>query len=306
MRRLLIPLSLLACLALLPAVSADAATLRCKKTHGTELAHSTVVKIYKVKAGPTSKKYRFFGCAKPNGVVTPLTESFTGSDVKMVAAKGAFAAFTRTISKQDTIAVVDARTGKKRHGLFPPGNIDFDIDPRTPQIGAARINAQGELVVAYVGLGDGSSTDSTTYIYAFDNGGGGYYDEGQLLDSGTSSKLKPSSIKLDGEDVTWTHDGAARSAKIGQVPLSILFDSASTGAGDVTAANGISCHLTSDSLAGNCVGSFDSGATVTITAHSATGSGTVTISGGCSASQTSTASCDVKVARASSVKVKFS
>ena len=132
--------------------------------------------------------------------------------MKLVAAKGAYVAFTRTISGRDTIAVVDARTGKKRHGLYPPGDIEFDIDPATPQIAAARINTDGELVVAYVGLGDGSSTDSTIYIYAFDK----RYHE-QLLDSGTSSKLIARSIRLSGRDVSWTHDGVKRTAKIGEV-----------------------------------------------------------------------------------------
>ena len=125
--------------------------------------------------------------------------------MKLVAAKGAYGAFTRTISKQDTIAVVDARTGKKRHGLYPPDAIEFDIDPATPQIGAARINTEGELVVSYIGLGDGASTDSTIYIYAFDRN----YHE-QLLDSGTSSKLDAKSIRLSGKDLSWTHDGTKR------------------------------------------------------------------------------------------------
>lgn len=301
-RHLQISLALAAAFAVLPASGASAAQKRCNQTHGTELAKSKVVKVYKVKTGSS---YRFYGCAKPKGPVIALTQSFKGNAVKMVAAKGAFAAFTRTIGKEDTIAVVDARTGKKRHGLYPPSGIEFDVDPDTPQIGAAKINEQGELVVSYVGLGDGSSTADTVYIYAFDNSGD-YYDEGQLLDSGSSSKLSAKSIKLSGEAVSWTHDGKTRSATIGQVPLSILGDPLSSKEGDVTAEGGISCHLTKDSVDGNCIGSFDSGDTVTITAKAATPGGTVTISGGCSASQTDTATCDVKLAKASSVKVKFS
>ncbi len=183
---------------LLPAADAAAAKpARCDKTKGTELAHSAVVKVYKVKSGPS---YRYFGCAKPRGPVVALTKPFQGRDVKLVAAKGAYVAFTRTISGRDTIAVVDARTGKKRHGLYPPDEIEFDVDPSTPQIGAARVNARGELVVSYIGLGDGSSTDSTVFIYAFDLD---YHD--QLLDNGTSSKLRAKSIKLSGRTVSWTH-----------------------------------------------------------------------------------------------------
>jgi len=99
---------------LLPAADAGAAAKRCNKTHGTDLAHSSVVKVYKVKTGSS---YRFYGCAKPRGPVVALTKPFRGKQVKLVAAKGAYAAFTRTISGRDTISVVDARTGKKRHGL---------------------------------------------------------------------------------------------------------------------------------------------------------------------------------------------
>jgi hypothetical protein len=289
---------------LLPATTAEAATKRCDKTHGTELAHSKVVKVYKVRAGTS---YRFFGCAKPRGPVIALTQPFKGSAVKLVAAKGAYVAFTRTISGRDTIAVVDARTGKKRHGLYPPGEIEFDIDPSTPQIGAARVNTKGELVVSYIGLGDGSTTDSTVYIYAFDRN----YNE-QLLDSGTSSKLKAKSIELSGEDVSWTHDGATRTAKIGEVPLSVTSGGGPL-AGDVTTSpeGGIACHVAPAGLTGTCVGSFSPNDYVTVTATGAPNA-TVTISGGCSAvhapvagQASSVATCAVRLNSAKSVKVTF-
>lgn len=293
-------------LLLLPAGSAAAATIkRCDRTHGTELAHSSVVKVYKVKSGAS---YRFFGCARPRGPVVALTKPFKGRDVKLVAAKGAYAAFTRTISGRDTISVVDARTGKKRHGLYPPGDIEFDVDPRTPQIGAARVNTQGELVVSYIGLGDGASTDSTVYIYAFDKG----YHE-QLLDSGTSSKLSATSIKLSGEQVSWTHGGATRSAKIGEVALSVTSGGGPT-AGDVATSpeGGIACHVASSGLTGTCVGSFAPGDYVTVTATGAP-TATVTIGGACSAvhapkagQATSVATCSVRMNSAKAVKVTFS
>lgn len=291
---------------LLSAADAGAAgPKRCNTTSGTDLAHSKVVKVYKVK---TASSYRFFGCAKPRGPVVALTKPFRGREVKLVAAKGAYVAFTRTISGRDTIAVVDARTGKKRHGLYPPNEIEFDIDARTPQIGAARVNARGELVVSYVGLGDGSSTDSTIYVYAFDN----EYNE-QLLDSGTSSKLKATSIRLSGEDVSWTHDGATRTAKIGEVSLSVTSGGGPT-AGDVTTSpeGGIACHVAPSVLTGNCVGSFAPNTAVTVTATGARNA-TVTISGGCSAvhapvagQATSVAMCTVRLSSAKSVRVTFS
>jgi|GEM_PF-6572115 len=295
----------LACAALLPAADAAAAGKRCNQTHGTELAHSAVVKVYKVRSGDS---YRFFGCAKPRGPVIALTQPFRGKAVKLVAAKGAYVAFTRTIRGQDTIAVVDARTGKKRHGLYPPGDIEFDIDTRTPQIGAARVNTKGELVVSYIGLGDGATTDSTVYIYAFDN----TYNE-QLLDSGTSSKLSAKSIKLSGEDISWSHDGQTRTAKIGEVPLSVTSGGGPT-AGDVTTSpeGGIACHIATATLTGNCVGSFTPNERVTVTAKGA-GNATVTISGGCSAvhapvagQATSVATCTVNLNSAKAVKVTFS
>ena len=291
---------------LLPAADAAAATAkRCDRTHGTELAHSAVVKVYKVKTGPS---YRYYGCAKPRGPVVALTKPFKGKDVKLVAAKGAYVAFTRTISGQDTIAVVDARTGKKRHGLYPPEEIEFDVDPRTPQIGAARVNTRGELVVSYIGLGDGSSTDSTVYIYAFDLD---YHD--QLLDSGTSSKLSAKSIKLSGKNVSWTHDGVQRSAKIGEYALSVTSGGGPT-AGDVTTSpeGGIACHVAPAGLTGTCTGSFAPNDYVTVTATGAK-TATVTISGGCSAvhapvagQASSVATCKVTMNRAKSVKVTFS
>jgi len=289
---------------LLPAADAGAATKRCDKTHGTELAHSSVVKVYKVKTGSS---YRYFGCAKPRGPVVALTQPFRGKQVKLVAAKGAYAAFTRTISGRDTISVVDARTGKKRHGLYPPEDIEFDVDSDTPQIGAARVNTGGELVVSYIGLGDGASTDSTIYVYAFDRG----YDE-QLLDSGTSSKLIATSIRLSGENVSWTHDGATRTAKIGEVSLSVTSGGGPL-AGDVTTSpeGGIACHIATAGLTGNCVGSFSPNAYVTVTATGAQNA-TVTISGGCSAvhapvagQASSVATCDVRMSSAKSVRVKF-
>jgi hypothetical protein len=290
--------------ALLPAADASAAAKRCNQTHGTELAHSSVVKVYKVRSAGS---YRYFGCAKPRGPVVALTKPFRGKDVKLVAAKGAYVAFTRTISGQDTIAVVDARTGKKRHGLYPPEDIEFDIDPRTTQIGAARVNTRGELVVAYIGLGDGASTDSTVYVYAFDRDG----DE-QLLDSGTSSQLAARSIKLSGENVSWTHDGATRTAKIGEVPLSVTSGGGPL-AGDVTTSpeGGIACHVAKAELTGNCVGSFSPNAYVTVTATGPQNA-TVTISGGCSAvhapkagQASSVATCEVRMSAAKSVKVTF-
>ena len=94
----------------------------------------------------------------------------------------------------------------------PRGGIEFDIDPATPQIAAARINLKGELVVAYAGLGEGGTTDATMHLYAFDSRG-----FQQLLDRGPSSKLPVKSVKLNGEDVSWTHDGITRTAKIGVV-----------------------------------------------------------------------------------------
>jgi hypothetical protein len=291
--------------AILPAADAAAAgPKRCNQTHGVELAHSAVVKVYKVRTGAS---YRFFGCAKPRGPVVALTKPFRGSDVKFVASKGAYAAFTRTISGRDTISVVDARTGKKRHGLYPPADIEFDIDPSTPQIGSARVNSQGELVVSYIGLGDGSTTDSTVYIYAFDRN----YNE-QLLDSGTSSKLIATSIRLSGEDVSWTNDDTTRTAKIGEVPLSVLTGGGPL-AGDVTTSpeGGIACHVAMTALTGNCVGSFAPNAYVTVTATGAPNA-TVTISGGCSAvhapvagQASSVATCDVRMNSAKAVKVKF-
>ncbi len=291
---------------LLPTANAAAANpTRCNKTRGAELARSTVVKVYKVR---TAGSYRYFGCAKPRGPVVALTQPFKGNAVKLVAAKGAYVAFTRTIRGKDTIAVVDARTGKKRHGLYPPGDIEFDIDPATPQIGAARVNTQGELVVSYIGLGDGSSTDATIYIYAFDK----RYSE-QLLDSGTSSKLEAKSIKLSGEDVSWTHDAVTRTAKIGEVPLSIVGGGGPT-AGDVSTSpeGGIACHVAMAGLTGVCVGSFAPNANVTVTAKGAP-TATVTISGGCSAvhapvagQASSVATCTLTMNAAKSVKVTFS
>ncbi len=256
----------------------------------------------------TGTSYRYFGCARPRGPVVALTQPFRGNQVRLVAAKGAYVAFTRTISGRDTIAVVDARTGKKRHGLYPPDDIEFDIDPTTRQIGAARVNTRGELVVSYIGLGDGSSTDSTVYIYAFDRN----YHE-QLLDSGTSSKLSAGSIRLSGRDVRWTHDGVKRAAKIGEVSLSVT-GGGGPGAGDVTTSpeGGIACHVALAGLTGTCIGSFAPNDYVTVTATGPK-TATVAIAGGCSAvhapvagQASSVATCSVRMSSAKAVKVTFS
>ena len=296
--------ALLACVAALPAASARAAPLRCDKTHGRELAHSSVVKVYKVKQG---KYFRFYGCARPRGPVVALTQRFKGNEVKLVASKAAFVAFTRTIRGSDTIAVVDARTGRKRHGLFPPGGIEFDIDPATPQIGLARINDKGELVVAYVGLGDGTTTDSTIHLYAFDQAG-----DQQLLDRGPSSKLLMRSVRLNGEDVSWLHDGVMRTAKIGSVPLSVTAGHG-TGTGTVTTHPdaGITCSIGPAGASGSCVGSFQPGMGVTVFASAAPGT-RVTIRGACNATYVpigdnlpASAACPVSMGGPQTVEVTF-
>jgi len=161
--------------------------------------------------------------------------------------------------------------------------------------------------VSYIGLGDGASTDSTVYIYAFDREG-----HEQLLDSGTSSKLGAKSIKLSGEDVSWTNDGATRTAKIGEVPLSVTSGGGPL-AGDVTTSpeGAVACHIATAGVTGNCVGSFAPSDHVTVTATGGPNA-TVTISGGCSAvhapvagQASSVATCDVRMSSAKSVKVTF-
>ena len=126
--------------------------------------------------------------------------------------------------------------------------------------------------------GSRTSTSLTIYVYAFDK----HYNE-QLLDSGTSSKLDARSIRLSGKDVSWTHDGAKRTAKIGAVSLSVT-GGGGPAAGDVTTSpeGGIACHVATTGLTGVCVGSFAPNAYVTVTATGASNA-TVTISGGCSA-----------------------
>jgi hypothetical protein len=306
MRRTIPPLAfLLAAALLLPAQGAGAAERkRCDRTTGRELAHSTVVKVYKVRTG---RSYRYFGCARPRGPVNALTKPFTGTQVKLLAAKGAYVAFSRTIRTQDTISVVDARTGRQRHGLYPPFGIEFDVDPETPQIGAVRLNFDGELAVTYLGLGNGRTTDSTTYVYAFDARG-----HQQLLDSGPSRTLPPRSVRLTGKQVSWTNAGKTRSARIGAVSLQILSAGGPT-EGDVTTSpeGGIACHVGPAGLAGICVGSFDPNTMVTITATGAANS-TVTISGACSAVHapvigqvTSVATCTTQLFRAQTARVRF-
>ncbi len=296
--------ALIACVAVLPVADARAAPLRCDKTHGRELAHSSVVKVYKVKQG---KAFRFYGCARPHGPVVALTQKFTGNQVKLVAAKAAYVAFTRTIRGSDTIAVVDARTGRKRHGLFPPGGIEFDIDRATPQIGLARINDKGELVVAYVGLGDGTSRDSTIHLYAFDQAG-----HQQLLDRGPSSKLPMKSVRLSGEDVSWLHDGVTRTARVGSVPLSVTTGSGPA-SGTVTTEPdvGIACSIGPTGASGICIGSFDPQASVGVHAIAATNT-RVTIRGACNATYVPVmtnlpagASCIVNMGGPQSVEVTF-
>jgi hypothetical protein len=286
------------------ATAQAAKTSRCNTAHGQDLAHNAVVKVYKKRSGRT---FRYYGCARPRGPVVALTQPFTGNRVKLVASAGAYVAFTRTIRGSGTIAVVDARTGRKRLGLYPPGGIEFDIDPATPQIGAARVNVRGELVVAYVGLGEGGTTDSTIHLYAFDSRG-----HQQLLDRGPSSKLLMRSIRLKGEDVRWTHDGVTRTAKIGSVPL-VVTSGSGLGSGTVTTTPdvGIVCRIAPEGANGICIGSFDPGAMSLVTATAPAGT-PVTISGGCTATHVpvlgesaSIAQCAVPMVAPQGVRVTF-
>lgn len=253
-----------ALLAAAPAAQAKG-PLRCNQTRGTELAHSTVVKVYKVKSGGS---YRFFGCAKPSGPVVALTQSFKGSAVKLVAAKGAYAASTRTIDGEDTIAVVDARTGKKRHRLYPPSPSSSTWTPRR------RRSARPASTAAASSSSPtrSASTPSTTTTTS---------------SSSTAARARSSSrsIGLDGETISWTRDSVKRTATIGEVPLSVTSGGGPT-AGDVTTSpeSGIACHVAGMSLVGTCIGSF------------APGTGQAT----------SVATCQVRMDRAKAVKVTFS
>lgn len=301
--RLPLLLTVTAAVALLPAGAAQAAQ-RCNKTHGKELAHSSVVKVYKLTVGSS---FRYYGCAKPRGPVTALTKPFKGRAVKLVAAKAAYVAFTRRIRTQDTVSVVDARTGRQQHGLYPP-NVEFDTDPATPQIGKVRLNDSGEVAVSYNGLGSGNSTGSTTYIYAFDQNG-----NEQLLDSGPSSALPPSSIRLAGKAVSWIHDGATHTVKLGQVSLTVTAASGVVTAGDVTTSpeGGLACHVAQLGLSGTCIGFYPPNARVTVTATGAANT-TASISGACAAvhapvagQATSVATCEVTMSQARTVSVRF-
>lgn len=306
MRRLLLIWTATAlAVALVPAAGAEAAGLRCNHTRGKELARSAVVKVYKVKQSRTV--FRYYGCARPSGLVAPLTKPFKANAVKLVASKAAYVAFTRTLSGQQTISVVDARTGRQRHGLYPP-RIEFDTDPATPQIGRVRLNTKGELAVSYVGLGSGSSTDSTTYIYAFDQNG-----NEQLLDSGPSRTLPPSSVRLVNEAVSWTHAGTTHTVKLGEVSLTVTASKGTLTSGDVTTApaGGLACHVAQQTLAGTCIGFYPPNTRVRVIATGAASS-TVTISGACAAvhapvagQATSVATCEVDMSRARKVTVGF-
>ena len=298
-----LPLLLAAALVLLPAGAAQAGQ-RCDRTHGQELAHSAIVKVYKLKVGSS---FRYYGCARPRGPVTALTKPFKDKAVKLVAAKAAYVAFTRRITTQDTVSVVDARTGRQKHGLFPP-SIEFDTDPATPQIGRVRLNDSGEVAVSYNGLGGGNSTGSTTYIYAFDASG-----NEQLLDSGPARALPPSSLRLTGKVVSWIHDGVKRNVKLGEVSLTVTAASGVVTSGDVTTApeGGLACHVAEAGLSGTCIGFYSPNARVTVTATGAANT-TVSISGACAAvhapvagQATSVATCEVTMARARTVSVRF-
>ena len=133
--------------------------------------------------------------------------------------------------------------------------------------------------MSYIGLGDGSSTDSTVYIYAFDRN----YHE-QLLDSGTSSKLSAKSIKLSGKNVSWKHDGMQRTAKIGEVRAERHVRRRPARPATSPRRRRAASPATSRRPAstGTCIGSFAPDDQVTVTATGAA-SATVTISGGCSA-----------------------
>ena len=306
-RLLLVPL---AGLVLLPTAGAHAAVLKlkCNKTHGVELAHSSIVKVYKVKVAKSSK-FEYVGCAKPSGPVVTLTHPFTQNKVKMVAHLGAYVAFTRTIEDTDTISVVDARTGRQKQAIFAPDNIDFDVDPDTPEVAAVKLNLKGEAAVVYAGLASGGTTGSNNYVYAYDATG----EDEQFLDYGSSSTLPASSLRLSGETVSWTHAGKKRSATIGEVSLAVTAGKGSSSGNVTTAPNGgIACHVALTALSGTCVASFAPSTEVTVTATGSATS-TVTITGGCSAvhapvaGQTSSvATCTVRLNSPKRVTVTFS
>ena len=231
-RLLLVPL---AGLVLLPTAGAHAAVLKlkCNKTHGVELAHSSIVKVYKVKVAKSSK-FEYVGCAKPSGPVVTLTHPFTQNKVKMVAHLGAYVAFTRTIEDTDTISVVDARTGRQKQAIFAPDNIDFDVDPDTPEVAAVTLNLKGEAAVVYAGLASGGTTGSNNYVYAYDGSrrgravprlrleldaarqlaeaqrGDGHLDARRQEALGHDRRGQPRGHSRQGELVGQRHDGAQR------------------------------------------------------------------------------------------------
>jgi hypothetical protein len=183
---------------------------RCARLRGTDLAPARKVKL--VRRRNQADGTDLLACVLPRGRVRKLASSsdyettvesygirqVAGATVLLSSSYGSQYATSKSVS------VSNIRTGREYLIARSCVRLDGPCDAGNATAAAAFVNKRGQATAAIVP--DGTET---TIIAGFSSGG-----ERGDLDSGPSGELPASSLRLDGDTVSWTHSGEMRSATL--------------------------------------------------------------------------------------------
>jgi hypothetical protein len=183
---------------------------RCARLRGTDLAPARNVKL--VRRRNQADGTDLLGCVLPRGRVRKLTSSSdfetTVESYRIRQVAGAIVLLSSSYGSQyatsTSVSVSDIRTGRQYLIARWCVRLDGPCDAQNATAAAAFVNKRGQAAAAIVP--DGSET---AIIAGFSSRG-----ERGDLDSGPSGELPASSLRLDGDTVSWTHSGEMRSATL--------------------------------------------------------------------------------------------
>ncbi len=191
---------------------AAAAHRRCATIAGRRLLSTRAAKVVEQPVGESGAYV--FTCVPRNGQVhlAGSAHDATGSglySISVIAHAGSWMAldFVSRVdpdSSEEIEKVCDARSGRS-YRFFEAGVLEVPgFEPREGQSAIERLalNRFGELALA---LSDGAAVRIIAY---------GSSGVSRTLDAGSPAQIPASSMKLDGQTVSWTDAGVARSATL--------------------------------------------------------------------------------------------